>query len=368
MSKLRIAILGSRGIPGNYGGFETCAEELASRLVQEGHSVTVYCCKPYSKNPERFFKGIRRVILPTIKKKSLEKLVFTLLSLIYVSFTKTDVVLMLGVSASSFCFIPRLFGIKVVINVDGLEWRRKKWGPIASTYLRFSERMACRTTNRVVTDARCVQDFYLKTYRKETTFIPYGARPVIIPPNGVLSSLGLSPKGYVLYVSRFEPENNPLLVRRAFERVKSEKKLVMLGSAPYAKEYVRQVLESQDKRILFPGAIYGDGYLELQSNTDLYIQATSVGGIHPALVEAIGFGHCIIANDVPEHREILEDAGIYYNGTEEDLAEKLQNALDDPEFAAECRDRVRRQSHRYSWDAITKDYIKIFEECLVKKF
>lgn len=358
---LSIAILGSRGVPGNYGGFETCAEELGSRLAERGHKVVVYCCKPYSVNNDPYHRGVRRLILPTIRTKSLEKLVFAVLSLFHVSFTKTDVVLMLGVSASAFCFIPRLFGIKVFINVDGLEWQRKKWGKIASMYLRFSERAAILTCNAVVTDAYCIKEYYLKTYRHETTFIPYGIK--VAEPNtsaGVLKSLGLSPGEYVLYVSRFEPENNPLLVCRSFEKVKTEKRLVMLGSAPYANDYIKQVMDSKDSRILFPGSIYGDGYIELQSNAYAYVQATEVGGVHPALVESVGFGNCIIANDVPEHREVLEDAGLFYNGTEQGLAQKLQEVLDDPSLAANMRMRTKTLASRYSWDSISLDYEDLF--------
>jgi len=209
---IRIAILGSRGIPGNYGGFETCAEELSTRLAARGHEVTVYCCKPYSRTEDRLHRGVRRVVLPTIRAKSFEKVAYSVLSLVHAAFARPDVVLMLGVAAAPFCFIPRLAGAGVVLNTDGLEWRRRKWGRLASLYLRFSERAACFTANRLVTDARCVQDYYRQVYGQETTFIPYGARALGHPPNGTLSSLGLLPEEYVLYVSRFEPENNPLAV------------------------------------------------------------------------------------------------------------------------------------------------------------
>src|SRR5262249_39678846 len=154
-----------------------------------------------------------------------------------------------------------------------LEWRRRKWGLLASAWLRFAERAACHTAARMVTDALCVQEHYRTTYGRPTTFIPYGTRAPV-PADGTLRRLGLMPGEYVLYVSRFEKENTPLLVRRAFETVKTDKRLLMLGSAPYAAEYVRQVRDTRDDRILFPGAIYGDAYLELQTNAYVYVQAT----------------------------------------------------------------------------------------------
>ncbi len=362
---MKIAFLGSRGIPANYGGFETCAEALALRLVAKGHQVSVYCCKPYSKNESLFYAGIKRIVLPTLQKKSLEKLVFTILSLIHVVFTKTDVILMFGISASLFCFIPRLFGIKVVINVDGLEWKREKWGRLASFYLRCSEHIACFSAHRLVTDARCVQDYYQDTYQQETTFIPYGVRERPDAFDGkTMQSLGVRPWEYVLYVSRFEPENNPLVVRRAFEQVNTVKQLLLVGSAPYATAYIQEVHHSQDRRILFPGAIYGNGYEELLCHAYVYIQATSVGGVHPALVEAIGFGNCIIANDVPEHREVLQDAGIYYDGSEADLAKQLQDVLDHPQKVADMRTRAGRLAKQYSWDAILEEYTKVFSRAM----
>jgi glycosyltransferase involved in cell wall biosynthesis len=271
-------------------------------------------------------------------------------------------VLMLGVAAAPFCFVPRLTGARVVLNTDGLEWRRRKWGRIASLYLRLSERAACITADRLVTDARCVQEYYRQVHRQETTFIPYGARVPTDPTEGTLASLGLEPEEYVLYVSRFEPENNALLVRRAFEAVRTQRPLVMVGSAPYADEYVRRTRDTSDRRVRFPGAIYGDAYLELQAKARVYVQASEVGGTHPALVEAIGMGRCIIANDVPEHREVLGDAGIYYDGAQADLTRALQEVLDHPEVIAEYQARTRGLAARYSWDTITGEYEALFVE------
>lgn len=365
---MRIAIAGSRGVPGNYGGFETCAEELGARLAARGHEVTVYCCKPYSSTTGTTWRGMRRVVLPTVRTKSLEKLVFAILSVFHAAFTRADVVLMLGVSASAFCFIPRLLGKRVVINVDGLEWQRKKWGPIASRYLRFSEWAACRTTDRVITDALCVQDYYRQHYRRETTFIPYGIKDMIVESDQALRDNGVSRQDYVLYVSRFDPENNPLLVRQAFERVGGERKLVMVGAAPYAQRYVEQVRDTSDRRIVFAGAIYGTGYRELQTHALAYVQATEVGGVHPALVEAVGCGHCIIANDVPEHREVLGDAALYYDGTIAGLAQKLQLVIDSPALVEEMRSKARALVARYSWDRIAEEYEDCFRKAIERSF
>lgn len=365
---MNIAILGSRGIPNNYGGFETCAEELSVRLVQGGDQVTVYCSKPYTLGSEKYFHGVRRVILPTIKHKSLDKLFYVVYSLIHVCFLnpKPQAVLMLGVSGSLFCFIPRLFGIKVAINVDGLEWQRKKWGKFASKYLKASEKAACITCNRVITDALYIQNYYRKKYHKETQFIPYGIKDMKVESTETLKKLGVEPGEYVLFVSRFEPENNPLLVRKAFEKVITTKKLVLLGSSPYANEYDQKVKKTTDPRIIIPGGIFGKGYLELQKHAYMYIQATEVGGIHPALIEAIGSGHCIVANDVPEHREVLKEAGAYYNGTIKGLTAKLQKLLDSPNLVEQHRELTKEHISEYSWAKITTQYRELFTEMTAK--
>jgi glycosyltransferase involved in cell wall biosynthesis len=328
--------------------------------VERGHEVSVYCCRPYSPEAPRFHRGVRRVLVPTLHRKGLEKLVHSVLSLLHVAVRGSDVVLVLGVAAAPFAFLPRLAGSRVVLNTDGLEWRRRKWGRFASAYLRFAERAACATANHLVTDAHCVREHYQAAYGARSTFIPYGSRPAPASSAGIVRSLGVEPGRYVLYVSRFDPENNALLVRRAFERVRTELPLLMVGAAPFADDYVRQVRDTRDARIRFPGAIYGDGYLALQAHARAYVQASEVGGTHPALVEAIGLGACVVANDVPEHREVLGDAGLFYDGTVEDLARRLQEVVDRDDRVEECRARARAVAPRYSWDAIVSQYERLF--------
>lgn len=362
---LRIAILGSRGIPGNYGGFETCAEELATRLVEKGHRVIVYCCKPYSQFKGKTYKGVKLVTLPTIRKKVLEKFFYSSISLLHVSFLKVDIVLMLGVSAAICCFIPRMVGKKVAINIDGLEWQRKKWGRLASRVLLFSEKVAGIVSNVVITDAKGIKEYYIKRYGKDSVYIAYGANCIDYPLGETLKRLGLQPGQYILYVSRFDPENNPLLVRKAFDEIESPiKKLVMVGDAPFAADYVKEVKNTGNPNILFPGFVFGDAYNELRSNSYLYIQATEVGGTHPALVEAMAAGKCVLANDVPEHREVLRNSGIYYKG-KKDLREKMKMLMED-EVTVKKMGKLasRRVQEKYLWERIVDKYENLFYSLL----
>lgn len=364
---MKIAILGSRGIPVNYGGFETLAEEISARLAKRGHEVIVYCCKPYSRVAENSYKGVKRIVLPTIRTKTLEKPFFNLLSLFHVLMQKVDVALMLGVSISYSCFIPRMFGEKVAINIDGLEWQRKKWGRLIACCLRFSERMAGITADEVVTDARCIQEYYKNRYGKDTVYIAYGTDRIKYPPGETLRKIGVQSGEYILYVSRFEPENNPLLVREAYEEIENpSRKLVMVGDAPFADEYIRQVRNTRSRDIIFTGYLFGDEYKELLSNAYFYIQATEVGGTHPALLEAMGAGNCVLANDVPEHREVLGAAGVYYKG-KEDLRKKMTLLMNDRRIIEEKRaETLKIVEGTYSWEKVADEYEKLFQRMLGK--
>lgn len=360
-SPLKIAILGSRGIPANYGGFETLAEELSVRLSERGHEVTVYCCRPYSLGVQSPYRGVERVVLPTIRTKQLEKPLYALFSLLHAARRSFDLVLMLGVSVSAFCFIPRLFGTRVAINIDGLEWQRRKWGRFASLYLALSERLAGVTCNQVITDARCIQSYYEEKYSRETVYIPYGCSAERVGPGPTLRRFGLGEREYILFVGRFEEENNPLLVREAFDEIeKTEKKLVLVGTAPFSREYIERLKATRNRNVVFTGPLFGESYRELLSNAYLYLQAGEVGGTHPALVEAMGAGCCVLANDVPEHREVLKDAGLYYSG-KQDLKSKMTMLIEDP-VAVELKRRAAAAlaKERYSWDAIADEYEGLF--------
>ena len=353
---MRIAILGTRGVPANYGGFETCAEELGTRLVERGHQVTVYGRSRSVPAGLREHRGMQIVRLPAPRSKYLETVVNSLFAAIHALFRRYDLVYVCN-SANVPAVILLLLGRKrVVLNVDGLEWQRAKWNRIGRAYYRACAAIAARLPAHVVTDARVIQAYYRHAYGRETEYFPYGTELTSVPNSGLLEELGLAPRRYVLYVSRLEPENNAHVVIEAYDSVRTDLPLAVVGDAPYASEYIASLKRSADPRVRFLGAIYGDGYRVLQSNAVAYVQATEVGGTHPALVEAMGVGSAIVANDVPEHREALGDAGHYYTGPNQ-LAAALQHLLDHPEQAAALRQASRdRAAALYSWDKVTDDY------------
>jgi glycosyltransferase involved in cell wall biosynthesis len=356
---VRIAILGTRGIPSSYGGFETFAEELSVRLVARGHDVVV-CCRERHDFPE--YRGVRLAYLPAIRHKYFETISHTFLSTLWLLIHPADVVLYCNAGNAVFTVLPRIFGIPVALNVDGLERKRRKWNVFARAWFRVSEYLATILPTTFVTDAEAIRTYYKETYNKDSLFIPYGADTERAQTRGTLDKLGLEPFRYFLYVSRMEPENRALEVRQAFEKVVTSMKLALVGDAPYAHEYIRKVHDTKDPRIVMPGAIYGLGYSELGSWCFAYIHATEVGGTHPALIEAMGRGALVLYFETPENSEVCGNAGLPYRD-EAELTARIHEVLAMSEFE---RDQFRacaisRVRLRYAWDAVTTQYEDLFK-------
>jgi len=353
---MRIALLGTRGIPAKYGGFETFAEELSTRLVARGHEVTVYCRE---RHPAPMYRGVRLQYLATIRHKYFDTIAHTAVSTLHLLAHRMDVALYCNGANAIFTLWPRLFGVPVALNVDGIERKRKKWNRLARGWYLASEWLSTFSPTVVITDALAIQQYYRQRYRKRSVFIPYGAEVGRVETRDVLPRLGLEPGNYLLYVSRIEPENHALEVREAFEKVVTTHRLALVGDAPYAPDYIRHVRNTSDPRIVIPGAIYGTGYHELQSHCFAYIHATEVGGTHPALIEAMGRGALVLYRDTPENAEVAGDAGIPFDP--DTLVAKMRQALEMSEaerqrLRAKAMERVRS---RYSWEAVTDAYERL---------
>jgi glycosyltransferase involved in cell wall biosynthesis len=360
---LRVALLGSRGIPARYGGYETLMEELSRRLVARGFEVTVYCRSHHTSRAQREHHGARLTVLPTVRTKHLDTPVHTALSAVHAAFRRYDAALVVNAANALFVPILRVAGIPTALHVDGLEQERAKWGAFGRWVYRLSERLACRLPTELVTDAEVIQRHFAKRRGAPSTMIPYGVDPTTPRERSVLARLGLDPRGFVLYVSRFEPENNPHRVVDEYRDVTGRAPLVMVGDAPYARAFIAAVHSRADDRVRFPGAIYGDGYRELLGEALAYVHATEVGGTHPALVEAMGYGNCVLVHDTPENREVAGDAAIYFDVRRPgSLARALERVLADPALAARQRELARaRALERFSWDAVTDRYAELFE-------
>lgn len=365
---LHIAILGSRGIPNRYGGFEAFAERLSQRLVEKGYQVSVYCRRAFTRpeDSQLVDPRIRRVILPSITAKHLDTPVHTLLSILHVISTDADVVLMVNVANSPFAWVPRLAGKPVALNVDGLDRKRKKWGLLARSVLYVCELISLFTPTRVVTDARAIQEYYLRRYGKRSTMIAYGAdAPGDLGPDtqDELASRGLKPGNYILYVSRMEPENNPEMVLRAYQKLETDWPLVMVGGNSYDPQYDAKLRSLTTAGVIFTGPVYGEGYWALQRNAGVFIFACEVGGVHPALVEALAAARPVLYLDTESNRETANGCGIMFSRNEEDLASKTSALIADASVRNQLGQAAAEFARQhYTWEKITEQYEELFLE------
>jgi len=361
---MRIAILGTRGVPASYGGFETFAEHLSTRLVNRGHDVTVYCRAHYISPRQIEYHGVRLKVLPTIRHKYFDTVVHTFLSALDAAPRRFDAALICNAANAPFAPLLRLTGTPVAINVDGLEHKRKKWNWIGRKYYLLTERLATILPNQMVTDAGVIKEYYLARYNARSTMIAYGSEVERRPHPDMVRRWRVEPNRYVLYVSRLEPENNAHLVIEAFKKVRTAHRLLIVGDAPYAHDYINDLKARArgDKRIIFTGFVFGQDYRALQQNAYCYVHGTEVGGTHPALLEAMGFGNCVLTLAAPENIEAVGDAAIPYND-ETDLAQKLQRVLRDGSLVHAFRNRAQtRVKQYYDWDGVVDQYEQLFAE------
>lgn len=353
-----IAIIGTRGVPARYGGFETCAEELGRRLAARGHAVTVYNRKGLYPERPRFHLGMAIRYAPALKIRALETLSHTLFSIVAAGAKHHDAWIVFNSANAPLLRLTRSGRRRVILNVDGLEWQRGKWSAAGKAYYRFAERVAAKLPVAIVTDSRAIRAYFKERYGRETAYIPYGAATAGSRDPSLLARFGLEPGGYFLQVTRFEPENNPLLSVQAFEGLDTTKKLVLVGGSKYRTAYRDGIAATKDPRIILPGFIYDRDLLrELLTNAFAYIHGNEVGGTNPALLEAMAAGRFVIARDVPYNVEVLGEAGAYFRKDESDLREKMKWALDNADKLTEYGERARAiLKERYDWDKITDAY------------
>lgn len=351
-----VAILGTRGIPANYGGFETFAERLALYFVGEGIPVTVYCRRHHA-TASHEWHGVRLVTLPTIRSKYFDTVLHTFLSTVHLlARSRVRHVILCNAANAPALPLLRLAGRRVVMNVDGLEWRRGKWGIAGRSWYRLGEWLSVRWSSVLVTDAEEVRTYYRVRHDADSVMIPYGAdqlpRGLDLPPD-----LGVVPDRYILYVSRWERENNPLMMARAHARAGTNMGLVMLGHATYDDALDTEVRAAIAPHALLPGSVFGARYVALQSNARCYVHATEVGGTHPALIEAMGAGNLCLVLDTPENREVAGPTAWYF-ADESELVELITRVehLGDDELRALREATQSRAALLYSWRAVGAAY------------
>ena len=362
---MKIAFLGSRGIPANYSGFETCAEQLGQCLVKRGYEVTVYCRSHYVHYAGNEYKGMRLVKLPSIPNKYLDTIVHTTLSSFHALFQQYDIGLYFIVGNSPVTWIPRLAGAKTILNVDGLDWKREKWPAFAKKYIRFAEYLATKLPNLYLTDSQVVQAYYQDRFNSKPPYIPYGSEVDILPAGETLAQYGLEPGQYILFVGRLVPENCAHHLVEAFRGLDTDMKCVIVGDSAYSQEYIASLKASAegDPRVIFTGYVFGKGYHELGSNAHIFVETSGVGGTHPALVEAMAFGNCVVVYDTPENLETIGEAGLAYDGRTgaDSLRQILSDLLAHPEKVQTYKQLAQQRAQaRYTWEAVTDAYERLF--------
>lgn len=359
-------MLGTRGVPALYGGFETAVEEIGTRLVLNGHQVTVYSRNPGQSMKE--YRGIRVVNLPAVRHRLAETLSHTVLSSVHAIIRdRPDVALVLN-SGNAPVITPLVAaGIPTVVHMDGLEARREKWRGAGARYYRWAERKAVRSANEVIADSRVIQQIIEKKFQRHAHFIPYGAE-LIDPGVDLLTDLSLVRRDYHLVVARFEPENHVLDAVRAYQMSDETRPLVVVGGSPYSAWYVNEIADaaSEDPRIRLVGGIYDQALLnQLYANCRTYIHGHSVGGTNPSLLRAMGAGAPVLSFDCPFNREVLADQALFWTdahdltGHFDEVAQAGDDFVGDgvQRFLDECalagRTRIR---DLYSWDQVADAY------------
>lgn len=359
---LRIAIFGARGIPHTYSGTETFFGELAPRLVARGHEVIVYCRSSLFPEKPASYQGVRLIYLPSIETKNLSTPSHTLACMIDVLFRNVDVMLLSNVANALHCVIPRVFGKKVALNVDGVEWKRSKWSSLGRRYFYLNARLSGSICpNGIITDAVAMQQIYLQEFGTRSACIAYGGNIETSVDPSVVRKYGLEPFKYHLIASRLVPENNADMIVNGFRDVRSDKILAIAGDANYRSEFVDALRQTKDPRVRFLGHVSSsDDVKELHCNAFSYLHGHSVGGTNPALLKALGYGNCIMALDTSFNREVVGEYGVLFKDAA-DMTQKLQHLEDNPAEAEKLRAIApQRITEKYTWDHITDQYEDYF--------
>jgi len=362
---LRIAFIGGRGVISKYSGIETYYEEIGKRLAGMGHRVTVYC-RTYFTPPGKEHNGMQVVRLPAIQSKHLETLVHTFLSTLHVLVQPCDVVHYHALGPALFSFIPRLAGKKTVVTVQGLDWQRKKWGRIASAVLRLGERAAVSLPTQTMVVSATLQKHYLDALKAKTSYVPNGGvlRERHLP--GKLFDWGLEPGKYILFLGRLSPEKGCHVLVEAYDRLETDIKLVMAGASSYCDEYSRQLRTHASDRIKILDWVSGEALDELLTNALIFVLPSDLEGLSLALLDAMGAGLCVVASDVPENREAVEDAGFTFRrGDASDLADRLRFLIANPAVReAAGQAAKRRVREHYQWAQIAEQIERVYLEMM----
>lgn len=371
--KLKIAMLGHKRIPSNEGGVEVVVEALCARMAALGHSVTCYNRAGHHVSGAEHelpagsvYRGIRLVTVPTLERKGFAAVISSFFAAVRSAFGSYDVVHIHAEGPAFFCWLPKLFGKRVIVTVHGLDWQREKWnGGIASKFIHLGERVAVRFADEIIVLSENVRQYFLDTYGRATRFIPNGvSAPTLESPRLIADKWGLQKDGYILYLGRIVPEKGETYLIEAFKQVKTDKKLVIAGGSSDTERYLRQLqnLAAGDDRILFTGFVQGKLRDELYSNAYVYTLPSDLEGMPLSLLEAMSYGNCCLVSDIPECAEVVEDKAVLFRKSDVDnLRQKLQTLCDQPETASQYKANAAQFIlNKYGWDDVVDKTLALY--------
>lgn len=360
--KHKVAIIGIRGIPANYGGFETCAEKTAERFVKR-FDVYVFCRKHNCQFEGYTYKGIQLIKLPSLNFKALDTLSHTFLCVLYLLFKASIKIVHLYNTANAI-YIPllRLFGKKVLVSVDGLEWKRPKWGKLAQTHYRMSEFLCSKAANVVIADSNVIKKYYKNKFNIDAEYISYGADDMEPGTESLLKKYGLQARQYFLFVGRLVPDKGVHNLINAYNQLQTDKELVIIGGDTVQLDYIEKLKKMANERVKFLGFVYGKDYATLNKYPFCYVSASLIEGTSPALINAMGAGNCVLVNGNQENIETLGNTGLYYKENDiYDLVKQMEMLINNPkmieEIGQKCRERVENV---YNWEKVAQKYMNIF--------
>ena len=370
---LRIAMLGHKRIPSREGGIEIVVEELATRMAKKSHSVTCYNRKGHNVAGSEFdgtklktYKGVTLQEVFTIDKRGLAAMTASVSASLRAALGNYDVVHIHAEGPAFMCWLPKLFGKKVIVTVHGLDHQRAKWGKFASWYIRSGEKNAVRFADEIIVLSKGVQDYFQNTYGRTTRFIPNGVNKAKLrKARQITEKWGLTKDSYILYLGRIDPEKGERYLIEAFKQTKTDKKLVIAGGSSDTQAFMDELksLAKDDDRIIFTGFVQGEILEELYSNPYIYTLPSDLEGMPLSLLEAMSYGNCCLTSDIPECTEVIEDKALLFRKSDvSDLKAKLQNACDHPEmvdsYKAQAEEFICR---KYNWDDVVEKTLKLYQ-------
>lgn len=371
--KLKIAMFGQKRIPSREGGVEIVVEELCKRMALQGHEVTCYNRRGHHVSGAEFdgnvgtkYKGIHLKSVITIEAKGLAAVTSSFFAALKTAFGKYDVVHVHAEGPAAFCWIPKLFGKRIIFTVHGLDWARAKWqGGFGEKYIRFGEKMGVKYADEIIVLSKSVQKYFKDIYNRETRFIPNGVnRPEQIPASMIIEKHALKKDEYILFLGRLVPEKGVQYLIKAFQNLETDKKLVIAGGSSDTDEFVNELKmqASSDERIQFTGFVQGKELEELYSNAYIYVLPSDLEGMPLSLLEAMSYGNCCVVSDIPECADVVEDKAVTFKKSNiVDLREMLQWLCGQPKvvekYKKEAADFI---CEKYSWDEVCKQTLEMY--------